>query len=105
MDETGTTEHESAGIGAVNLGDLFDRGSHLGATRTSEAFDATDTKTGSRVMLWTLRFPLALDTSSPADFVRRLDQIKALGGPYPRFLAHGVDARGIAFLATEFVRG
>jgi len=92
-------------IGAVSLGDLYERGSHLYATRTSEAYEAVDARSRERVMLWTLRFPLSLDSSSALDFVKRLETISKLSGSYPQFRAYGVDARGIAFLATEFVRG
>ena len=95
----------SSRIGAVSLGELYDRGSHLYSTRTSEAFDAVDVRSRERILLWTLRFPLALDSTSPAEYVKRLDQISQIKGPYPKLLRYGVDTRGIAFLATEYLRG
>lgn len=92
-------------IGNASLGDLFERGAHLYATRTSEAYEAIDTRTRERVLLWTLRFPLSLDSSAAGEFVKRLETISKLSGPYPPFKGFGVDVRGVAYLATEFVRG
>ncbi len=99
---------EAAGqsrIGGVSIGDLYDRGSHLYSTRTSEAYDAVDKNTRDRVLLWTLRFPLSLDSNTPAEYVKRLDQIGQVKGPYPRLLRYGVDTRGVAFAAMEYIRG
>ena len=92
-------------VGGPPVGELYNRGEHLFSTRTAEAFEAADAKTGERILLWTLRFPIAADSDSANNFVRRLGLIQNLSIPTPQFRNFGVDARGSAYLAMEYVRG
>ncbi|MFN8391713.1 MAG: hypothetical protein U0136_15600 [Bdellovibrionota bacterium] len=102
---TGSSSNPDSLIGGAFVGDLYDRGSHLISTRTSEAFEATDNSTGERLILWTLRYPLGVDSESAQHFVRRLEQLSRLEAPIPKFLRYGVDSRGTAYVAMSYFRG
>jgi serine/threonine protein kinase len=117
MDDSRSTENTgaasaSAGAGGVShsalggppISEFYSRGSHLYSTRTSEAFEGIDSATGQRVVLWMLRYPLASDSETALHFVRRLEQIRRLEAPIPRFFRYGVDSRGTAYVVTEYTR-
>ncbi len=107
MDETQTPSGAGGalGIGEGSVGDLYDKGTHLYSSRSAECFEATDRRTGERAVLWTLRYPLALDSDAPVHFMRRLAQIGALQVSMPRLKQFGVDSRGIAFGVLDYFRG
>lgn len=94
---------QTPSIAQVN--DLYEKGSYLYSTRTAEAFEAFEKATGQRVILWTLRYPLAPGSEFAIRFVERLKRVTSLVGATPPIKNFGVDSRGTAYLATEYFRG
>lgn len=93
------------GVGQGSVAEFFDKGAHLYSTRSAECFEAVDRAAGDRVLLWLLRYPLALDSDAPEHFTRRLAVVSGLSASMPALRRCGVDGRGIAFAAFEYVRG
>lgn len=87
------------------LSDRYKRGSHLYSTRTSDGFEATENASGDKVLLWILRFPLENQSIESEQFLERLERIKSLMVPTPRFRSYGLDASGNAYLVTDHVIG
>jgi len=99
------TSELALAIGEGAVGELYERGLHLYSTRSAEAFEATHRESGERVLLWVLRYPLALDSEAPRQFVKRISDIVALRGPVPKVRAFGVDSRGVAYVVLGYLNG
>lgn len=87
------------------VGERFIRGGKVASTRTSEAFEAVDQETEERVILWLLRYPLVFGSDIAAQFGNRLQILFDAEMPKVPFRYWGVDARGTAFLVTDYMRG
>ncbi len=87
------------------VGERLVRGGRLASTRTSEAFEAVDQETGERVTLWLLRYPLVFGSEIALQFSARLQLLSDAQVSRIPFRFWGVDARGTAFLVTDFARG
>ncbi len=99
--ETAKAQEESSWV----ISDRYKRGSHLYSTRTSDGFEATEIANGDKVLLWILRFPLENQSTESRQFIERLNRIKGLMVPTPRFRSFGLDANGNAYLVTDHVVG
>lgn len=78
---------------------------HLYTARTSDGFKALDRSDNSTVLLWLLRYGLASTNNAVPLYVNRLERLRTLELPCPKFRNYGVDASRKAYLATEFVEG
>ena len=74
-------------------------------TRTADAYEAIDNDTRDRALIWILRNTFSAGSEVEQRFKRRLDRLRTLAIPAPRFLKYGLDASGHAYLALEYVQG
>ena len=87
---------------AKSVIESYDRGEHSFSTRTSEGFVAVERSSKSKVYLWLLRFPLAVQSEESQRFSQRLARIERLQISTLPFRTFGVDGSGAAYLVTSF---
>jgi hypothetical protein len=103
MDELNAASGIKSSQTIKSLGERFEKGKNLFSSRSSECYLGSDRVSGSEVLLWILRYPLDPQSEEARLFTERLEKISASGVRTPNFIDFGVDARGTAFLATEYI--
>lgn len=89
----------------VRLDQHFEILNHLYSTRNAEAYRAHRRDSGEEMLLWILRYPLAVDLASQQQFQKRIERIIALDIKIPQVRQFGIDVSGKAFVAMEMLQG
>jgi len=98
-------EPETLGTTAAPVDQLFNIFEHYYSTRTADAHRAVMMENGAGVLLWRLRYPIASHSEVVARFTVRMERLAMIDTPTPKILSFGVDPSGVAFVATEFIKG
>jgi hypothetical protein len=81
----------------LSADEYFQVESHLLSTRSADAFAAQDRSRGSRITLWLMRHPFALNSEGVKRFLKRQQVISSLEPKAADMLGYGVDNQGTAF--------